>query len=265
MKNLYLTSSLLWTLFFLSSCENPFGSKSSVPSNFLESTSTSTTAVDSSSFFFLNNTSYLTLSPGIVIGGTITSPFTVEGWFYCNSLAPGSGPRPTLISTSVSGNDGALTINVDSGIVTVDANGKAATSFTVPAMVANSWYYLAVSRDTSGFIQVWMGKLGDTTAVASTTGRFTSIANFEFAGTSNTVGSFVPASRDTRNSYISNLRITNTNLFLTNAATIPMPTSSFDAVTGTVLLLNDDTLIDKSGLHTLTAVGSVTGSTLGPL
>jgi hypothetical protein len=265
MKNIFLVFLFMINLFFITGCENPFGSNPTASTNFLGSTPTTTPSVQNSgSLYFLDNSSYLILSPGIVIGGTTTSPFTVEGWFYCNSLAPGAGPQPTLISTTVSGNDGALTINMTGGNVVVDANGLAATLFSVPAMVANAWYYVAVSRDTSGFIQVWMGKLGDATADASISGRFLSTANYAFAGTSNTVGSFVNPGRDTRDSYLSNLRITNTNLYSTNAATIPMPTTSFSAVTGTVFLLNDDTLIDKSGFQTLSEHGNVTGNALNP-
>jgi hypothetical protein len=54
----------------------------------------------------------------------------------------------------------ALTVNVVSTTqIVVDSNGAAATTFNLAqTLVADAWYYLAVSRDTSGFIQIWLGK-----------------------------------------------------------------------------------------------------------
>jgi hypothetical protein len=132
-------------------------------------------------------------------------------------------------------------------------------------MLVNTWYYVAVTRDSSGFIQVWMGKKGDTNATASTTGRIpvNGDAAWELTGLSNCVGAFVPAGRYT-SGYISNLRVDSTGLYATAAATIPVPTEPFAELPGTVFLQNDATLTDQTGTQTLAAVGSAAGDVLNP-
>jgi len=132
-------------------------------------------------------------------------------------------------------------------------------------MLVNTWYYVAVTRDSSGFIQVWMGKEGDTNATASTTGRIPVNGNvaWDLTGLSNCVGAFVPAGRYTTG-YISNLRVDSTGLYATTAATVPVPTAPFAELAGTVFLQNDDTLTDQTGNQTLTATGAAAGNALNP-
>ena len=227
--------------------------------------------VTTGSLLIPDTSSRVTMSPGLAVGTTTTSPFTVEGWFY-STVNPGTDSGPVLLSTTTgSGTPAyykALTVNVNSSTqVVVDSNGAAATAFDfAQTMVINAWYYLAVSRDTSGYIQVWMAKKGDATAAASTTGRYDSAgagAAWELTGLSDCIGTFVPANRFTTG-YISNLRVTNTNLYTTTDATIAVPTAPFTEVTGTVLLVNDTTLTDQTGNQTLTAVGTAAGNALNP-
>jgi hypothetical protein len=109
-----------------------------------------------------------------------------------------------------------------------------------------------------------MGKDGDANATASTTGRQQLItAAWNLTGLSNTIGAFVPAGRYTTG-YISNLRVDNTGLYATTAATIPVPTAPFAELAGTVFLQNDDTLNDQTETQTLTAVGTASGNALNP-
>lgn len=228
----------------------------------------------SGSIFIPGTTSRVTLSPGIVLGGTPTTPFTVEGWFY-STVTPGTNSGPVLLSTDTgSGTPAyykALTINVANSSarqIVVDSNGAAANTFQFVGQadwLANTWYYVAVTRDTSGYIQVWVGKDGDTNATASTSGRLATSGNaaWDLTGLSNTIGAFVPASRYTTG-YISNLRVDSTSLYETTAATVPVPTQPFAELAGTVFLQNDDTLTDQTGNQTLAAVGTAAGNALNP-
>ena len=226
--------------------------------------------VTSGSLFIPDTSSRVTLSPGIVVGSTTTTPFTVEGWFY-STVAPGTNSGPVLLSTTTSSATPAyykaLTVNIVSNTqVVVDSNGAAATTFDfAETMLANTWYYLAVTRDTSGYIQVWLGKDGDASATASTTGRFDSTvsANWNLTGISDCIGTFVPANRFTTG-YISNLRVDSTGLYDTTAATITVPTAPFEEIAGTVFLQNDATLTDQTGNQTLSAVGTAAGNALNP-
>jgi hypothetical protein len=163
----------------------------------------------------------------------------------------------------------ALTINVVSTTqIVVDSNGAAATTFNLAqTLVAASWYYLAVSRDASGFIQIWLGKQGDASAAASTSGRFDCSANtaaWALTGLSNCIGAFVPAGRYSATDYISGVRVTNTNLYTTTDATIPMPTETFGYISGILFLQSPDDNTDLTGNQTLTEVGSAAYSATGP-
>jgi hypothetical protein len=229
-----------------------------------------TATAPSGSIFIPNTSSRVTLSPGIVAGNTSTTPFTVEGWFY-STVTPGTNAGPVLLSTDTASANPtyakALTINLSSTTaIVVDSNGAAAQTFSfAETMLINTWYYVAVTRDSSGYIQVWLGKDGAATATASTTGRVSVSGNaaWNLTGLSNTIGAFVPAGRYTTG-YISNLRVDSTSLYTTTAATIPMPTAPFTELAGTVFLQNDATLTDQTGTQTLTAVGTAAGNALNP-
>jgi hypothetical protein len=230
---------------------------------------TAVAPITSGSMFIPGTSSRITLSPGIVAGSTSTTPFTVEGWFY-STVTPGTNSGPVLLSTDTSSANPtyakALTVNIGSTTaIVVDSNGAAAQTFSfAETMLINTWYYVAVTRDSSGFIQVWMGKDGDANATASTTGRQQLItAAWNLTGLSNSIGAFVPAGRFTTG-YISNLRVDSTGLYATTAATIPVPTASFAELAGTVFLQNDATLTDQTGTQTLTAVSTAAGAALNP-
>jgi hypothetical protein len=226
--------------------------------------------VTSGSIFIPGTSSRVTLTPGIVVGGTSTTPFTVEGWFY-STVTPGTDSGPVLLSTDTSNATPAyakaLTVNIGSTTtIVVDSNGAAQQAFNfAETMLVNTWYYVAVTRDSGGYIQVWLGKDGDANATVSTTARLDTSANaaWELTGLSNTIGAFVPAGRYTTG-YISNLRVDSTSLYATTAATIPVPTAPFAELAGTVFLQNDDTLTDQTGTQTLAAVGSAAGDALNP-
>jgi hypothetical protein len=194
----------------------------------------------------------------------------VEGWFY-STVTPGTNSGPVLLSTDTSSATPAyakaLTINIGSTTqIIVDSNGAAQQAFSfAETMLVDTWYYVAVSRDSSGYIQVWLGKDGDANATISTTARLDTSGNaaWDLTGLSNTIGAFVPAGRFTTG-YISNLRVDNTGLYATTAATIPVPTEPFEELAGTVFLQNDDTLTDQTGTQTLAAVGSAAGNESDP-
>jgi hypothetical protein len=228
-------------------------------------------AIATGSIFIPGTSSRVTMTPGVIVGGTYQTPFTVEGWFF-STIQPGTDSGPVLLSTDTgSGTPAyakALTVNINSTTqIVVDSNGAAAKTFDfAETMLINTWYYVAVTRDSSGFIQVWLGKKGDTNATASSSGRFNSSINtsaWALTGLSNCIGSFVPAGRFTTG-YISNLRVTSTNQFTTTDAIIPIPTEPFTQITNTMLLQNSNTLTDETGNQTLAAVGTSAGNALNP-
>ena len=224
------------------------------------------------SIYFPTTGSRITLTPGITLSSTYQSPFTVQGWFYSGDT-PGTDFGPVILSTDTTSATPAyakaLTINVQSTTqIIVDSNGAAATTFNLAqTLVAASWYYLAVSRDVSGFMQIWLGKTGDASAAASTSGRFNcsvDTAGWALTGLSNCIGAFVPAGRSSATDYISGIQVTNTNLYTTTDATIPMPTQTFGNVAGILFLQSPTNNTDLTGNQTLTEVGSAAYSATGP-
>jgi hypothetical protein len=224
------------------------------------------------SIYFPTVASRVTLAPGIVVGGTYQSPFTVQGWFYSGDT-PGTDSGPVLLSTTTASGTPAyakaLTVNVSSTTqIIVDSNGATSTPFNLAqTLIAGAWYYVALSRDASGFMQIWLGKQGDASAAASTSGRFNcsvDTSGWALTGISNCIGAFVPAGRYSASDYISGVRVTNTNLYTTTDATIPMPTSSLGWTTGIKFLQSTTDLTDFTLGQSLASVGSAAYSATGP-
>jgi hypothetical protein len=224
------------------------------------------------SIYFPTTGSRVTLAPGIVIGNTYQTPFTVEGWFYSGDT-PGTDFGPVILSTDTTSATPAyakaLTVNVNSTTqIIVDSNGATSTSFDLAqTLIANAWYYVAVSRDATGFMQLWLGKTGDASAAASTSGRFNcsvDTSGWALTGISNCIGAFVPAGRSSATDYISGVRVTNTNLYTTTDATISMPTSSPGWTTGIKFLQSTTDFTDFTLGQSLTSVGSAAYSATGP-
>jgi hypothetical protein len=246
---------------------------SSIPSN----TVVITLPPISGSNYFPTTSSRIDLSYGIIMGETTQTPFTVEGWFY-STVKPGTNSGPVLLSTSetssIVGYSKALTINLGDSIhpkIVIDSNGVSQKNFDFPdfpEMTSNTWYYLAVSRDSSGNIQTWLAKKGDSFAVSNNDPPFNSSDiglndAWSLTGKSNCIGAFVPASRFTTG-YISNLRISTTNLYQTNVSTIPLPTAPFTVLSSTVFLSNDNTLLDKTGNQIVNSIGGVSSVSISP-
>jgi hypothetical protein len=227
------------------------------------------------SLFFDSPTAFAQLSPGITLGGTYQQPFTVEGWFKANN--PGINSGPVLLSTSQPASNPsyirALTINVATPTqIRVDSNGENSTPFDfAETMLPDTWYYVAVSRDSSGFMQAWLGKEGDPTATASISGRYNcSVDDIAWAlsGISDIIGRFIPANRDSELDYISNVRVTNTNLYDTTGVTIEIPSQTFSLVSGTQFLLTPLPIaglpIDVSGNQSIFISGGTSFVDEGP-
>jgi hypothetical protein len=75
---------------------------------------------------------------------------------------------------------------------------------------------------------------------------------------------FVPAGKSSATDYISGIQVTNTNLYTTTDATIPMPTQTFGYVAGILFLQSPTNNTDLTGNQTLTEVGSAAYSATGP-
>jgi len=200
---------------------------------------------DNWSNYFDGNGDYLTCSASV----PATGAFTVEMWVYPQS----SGGYQLLFSQYTSGNAGSLQILWD------DTNDKFTVNIGFGAVLTssstystNAWYHLAIVRDGSNNMTMWVNG-----ASAATTTNSTSILQTTtyIASRSALDGYF--------NGYISNLRVTNTAVY---TATFTPSTSPLTAISGTSLLTcQSNRFIDNStNAFTITRNGDVSVQRFSP-
>jgi hypothetical protein len=225
------------------------------------------------SLYFNGPENYVVMSPGVSFG-TTTTPFTIECWFY-TTYDP-STLAITILGAGGPGLNGgapflsnALTLYSigSNNSFRMDSQGRASQEFIFPTtFVPNTWYYLAVTRDSSANNQMWIGTKTNGYAVASITGplSLTNSTNWDLTGISYLLGFWTAGPMPYNyGTYLHNLRITNDNRFATNAGIIPIPTTDLPRTIGTQLLVNGS-LIDQTGNQQLTTVGSIPSVVTSP-
>ena len=213
---------------------------------------------NSGSLFFPTN-SYLTLGTALTLGTTCT----FECWFYATS-------DPASSKIVLIGSGGNRGISVYNGLYgqntysntfwTFDFETAGNVTFTVPSMVANTWYHLALTQN-AGIATLWLN------GTRSSTGTITT--NWSFISTNYRIGGWSTQSIYSQNVYISNARLTNTAVYDVTQTSITVPTSPLSAISNTQLLLNTvygplsstDSSVNNI---TLTRTGSVSSSSLTP-
>jgi len=214
--------------------------------------------VQNGSILFPTGTnSYVRANTAITLG---VGNFTVEGWVYMTSnpatnrffLVAGSGNRGITILNGTYGTPSATQI-------TIEYETAGAHTFTVPTMVANVWYHIAVSRNASDSMSLWLNGV----RCGNNTVGFTFIANNYSIGAWPTQGQY------SSNAYISNVRMTTTNVYNVNSSSITVPTASLTNIPGTQLLMNtqfgNTWLVDGSSNNiTMVAFGSPSSSSYEP-
>jgi hypothetical protein len=177
---------------------------------------------------------------------TLAGTFTVE--FYVNFKAtPTANP---FIGVNAAG---GFNIYNDGTRITPNVFGSGNifnSTFLVSNIVLGAWYHIAVTRNSSNLMTMWVNgvSVGSTTTATTYTQGIWQIGNTNF------------------NCYISNFRATNTTVYTTNF--IP-PNTALTAISGTSLLLavlnTNDFIADSSANNfTVTNVGTATWSGYGP-
>jgi hypothetical protein len=200
------------------------------------------------------------MSPGITFGGP-NAPFTIEAWFK-TEYSPGG---ESIVIIGAGSNKGLSLLSVPGGGYSqwkLDSQAWSAVIFQfaqTPSL--NEWHYIAATRDSAGYMQIWLD------GVASSSGR-TNLSNAntpDFTGLTSQIGAWTGNTRYNQGTYISNLRVTNTNMFDTTDSALTVPTSPFGVVTGTMLLMNTATLTDSSATPTsIVSTGSPVLSSQNP-
>lgn len=212
------------------------------------------------SYYFDGTGDYIsTNSPGTIFQFG-TNNWTVEAWIYPTSTGTSQtiyqiyGNTADLIQIQLNGTSLAP-------FVSFRASNQSIVTITSTTLVSlNSWNHIALVRDSSTSVKLYVnGVLGATQVIASST----TFVDTQFSGNptigakTNTVGNYYTG-------YVSNLRVINGTAVYTGAFT--PPTSPLTAISGTVsLTCQDNRIVDNStSSFTLTKNGDTAVQPFSP-
>jgi hypothetical protein len=199
-------------------------------------------AVTGWSTFFPTGSDFLT-TPTNAAFAFGTGAFTIEFWFFISAA-----PTPNVQVVGVPSTGGIAIYSTPSSTLSINLNGTGdliTSSYSLASTtVRNQWHHVVGARAASGgAMRMWV----DGTSVASGNSGASISAPVGFK-----IG---PALLKAR---ISNLRVTNTDVYGVGNASITVPTAPLTAITGTVLLTcNKNRFVDSSTNNfTLTVSGA---------
>jgi hypothetical protein len=194
-------------------------------------------------------TDYLTWS-GSTVG---TSQFTFECWFYYTGTFGSAG---AFCGPGANTNNSLNLYISNATTLNFDQYGVAATSFTVPTMVANTWYHVAFVRGASNACTVFLNGVRSSTGTVALSTNFLNIAS---------IGYVSPAVPRYFQGYLSNVRFTTAAVYDPTATTILVPTQLFPITNTQLLTCQSPTLRDNSTNNfTITAVSGAKVSNFTP-
>ena len=201
------------------------------------------TSVIGGSGYFDGTGDYLTAPSGAAVSGT--SAFTIQFWVLMTASQ--------TYSRIVSGATNNITINLSSnGDFDYGKNGVNSIIAANAGSILNAWAHVCVARSASGTARVWVN--GTSIGTATDSNSYTA-ATVYIGATS--VPSFYLTG------YLSNLQITNTDVYGTSNTTIAVPSAPLSAVSGTSLLLSytNAGILDNAMMNDLETVGNAQIST----
>lgn len=199
---------------------------------------------------------YLSLPSNAAFQFPINGSFTIECWVRLTTT--GIYQYAYSAGTATGATDlyfGVYNTNVMAFVVSSGLGVGSYLALGTTALVANTWYHIAVTRSTST-VRFFLNGAAET--IASTSGTSSvampSAAGPAYVGTYFGTASFL-------NGYISNLRVVNGTAIYTTAFT--PPTAPLTAVTNTALLLGftNGAIYDNAELNNLETVGTAQIST----
>jgi len=196
--------------------------------------------------FFDGNGDYLTCSASV----PATGAFTVEMFLFPTSTAG----YQLLFSQYTSGNAGSLQLLWDDTTDKFTVNIGTGTVLTSTSTYAlNTWHHLAITRDGSNNMTMWVNGASAATATNSTS----------ILQTTTFIGTRSVALDGYFNGYISNLRVTNTAVYTTS---FTPSTTPLTAISGTSLLTcQSNRFVDNStNAFTITRNGDTSVQRFNP-
>jgi hypothetical protein len=199
-----------------------------------------------------SGSNYLSLSDAQTIG---TQAFTFECFFYS------TGNFSSAIQTILGANAplGMSIFFLTSSIIQVDRAMQDAITFTVPTMSTNTWYHLAVTRDSSGQTALFLNGVKSVNSYVTAT---------DYSGTTGYIG-WVYNTAYNFIGQLTQIKLTvGSNYYNPTAASISVPTTALANSANTKLLLivanSGAFLTDISGTQTIINNGGVSFNTSGP-
>jgi len=211
----------------------------------------STTVASSLSF---SSNSYLSLSAAQTIG---TQSFTFECFFYT-----ASNGLQTILGASASGGMSIWLLGDGVNPVTtiqIDRSNIDAAQYTVSPITINTWHHIAVTRDSSNNMSVFLDGVKATGSASNAT---------NYTASSGLIGA-VAGSAYFFTGYLTQLKLAvGSNYYDPTAVSISVPTAPLTTSANTKLLLIVATsgafLTDISGTQTISNIDGVAFSTSGP-
>jgi len=163
--------------------------------------------------YFPTTSDYATVASNAGFG--FSGTFTIEFWAYFTTSASGAITGVTAA--------GGIQLYNNAGLLTANLFGTGdifASTFNI-ANNLNAWHHIVLARSSSNSMRIWVDGTSYGTGTSSTT--FTTAA-WAITFSSGPKG------------YISNLRVTNTDVYGVTNTTLSVPTTSLTAVSGTILL-----------------------------
>jgi len=167
---------------------------------------------------YFDGSSYLTAPSGASVSGN--SAFTVDFWVFM--------PVANTGARIVSGAANQLTINMSSdGSMAYGKNGVVdVITVASGTSILGQWTHIAIGKSgANGTARIWRNG----TSIGTATDSQTYTAGTVYIGSTSVPSLYLTG-------YISNLRITNTDVYGTSNTTITVPTSPLTAISGTSLL-----------------------------
>ena len=192
----------------------------------------------------------LSLSPGVTFGA---GAFTLEGWFYNDSLFTNKG----IVGSPVTSPVGCLNLYFANGTtITSDRNGGGGSfSYTTSSAIsANVWHYLIYNRNADGTTAVYIDGVRAGGTVSDT---------LDYSTATDTIGRYYGGYWS---GYWTNMRMTvGTAVYNSNLTTQSTPREPLTSLANTkYLMLGAVVTTDSSGTQTVTNNNGVTQTSNEP-
>jgi len=229
---------------------SPFGSVRAVPAGYSYSLNTGN----------VEGCVYYPDKPALRIG---TNQFTMECWVNLTQWVNGSAIIATKRAYNSTGTGSWIFYIGTNGAVSFDQLQTPATVITTAAgaVTTGSWYHIALTRDSSNVMRIYINGVNSGTTAPTSTFNFSSTEAL-YVGKNNDSGNYKFIGR------MSNFRLVNGTALYTEPSNITIPTAALTAINNTALLTYHSNTVEDGSINNFVPVvigpGVLTASTINP-